>query len=331
MLILTGGRMFFSTDDCEKIDKNKVWSDALSDTYFPLSAQCGNPMDFKGTLKSWALGIVGLSEMECDSVMYRRNKSHFKEEKDNSLLITIPHKADVHFQQSSRQTSCGPGRFLVEQGDIPYEFSHTIRNKLWVLKVPTSSVQTRLGPTERLGALTFDATTGIGSYFVGSVRNTLESIDVIDSAAREMAGQHLLDLLCLSMRSDDRILDSASSTIRSAHLQRAEQFIRENLANPKLNSRLVAESCGISLRYLQGLFAENEYSVVGYIRDQRLSRCHEALSLVHESSTLAQIAHRWGFYDQAQFCKYYRNKYGCTPSDTRKITRLEAAVSSGKH
>ncbi|MBR9651362.1 helix-turn-helix domain-containing protein [Thalassovita aquimarina] len=323
--------MFFSTDHCEDIDKNKVWSETLSSTYFPLSAECRNPVDFKGNLKSWALGVVGLSEMECDSVMYRRNKSHFKEEKDNSLLITIPHRVDVHFQQSSRQTSCGPGSFLVERGDMPYEFSHAQRNKLWVLKVPTSSVQSRLGPTDRLGALTFDATSGIGSYFVGAVRNALESIDAIDSAAREMAGQHLLDLLCLSMRSDDRILDSASSSIRAAHLQRAEQFIRDNLANPNLNSQMVAESCGISLRYLQGLFAENDYSVVGYIREQRLARCHETLRMVHESSTLAQIAHRWGFYDQAQFCKYYRVKYGCTPSDTRKNTRVEAAVTSGKH
>src|SRR3546814_5591844 len=54
-----------------------------------------------------------------------------------------------------------------------------------------------------------------------------------------------------------------------SHLQRAEQFIRDNLANPNLNSQLVAESCGISLRYLQRLFAESDHSVVGYIRDKR--------------------------------------------------------------
>jgi hypothetical protein len=175
--------------------------------------------------------------MECDGVMYRRNKSHFKEEKDNSLLITIPHVADVHFHQASRQTSCGAGGFLVEQGDMPYEFSHNKSNKLWVLKVPTASVQSRLGPTERLSALTFDARSGIGSYFVGAVRNTIESIDAINDAAREMAGQHLLDLLCLSVRSDDRILDSSVSTIRAAHLQRAEQFIRDHLPNSNLDPR----------------------------------------------------------------------------------------------
>ncbi|TNJ46838.1 helix-turn-helix domain-containing protein [Phaeobacter sp. B1627] len=316
--------MLVSTDNDAATDKNAMWSRTISETYFPLSVHCRDPQAFSGSLRSWGLGILGLSEMHCDGVMYRRHKSHFAEEKGNSLLITIPHTGTVLFEQASRQSRCAPGSFLVEQGDMPYEFSHEQRNKLWVLKVPTSSVQSRLGPTERLSALTFDATTGVGSFFVGAIRNTIDSIDVINDAARELAGQHLLDLLCLSMRSDDRILDSSVSTIRAAHLQRAEQFIRDTLTNPTLTPLQVAEACGISLRYLQGLFAENACSVAGYIRDKRLARCHETLTMAHDSSTMAQIAHKWGFYDHAQFCKHYRNRFGCTPSDTRKKSRAEA-------
>jgi AraC-like DNA-binding protein len=317
--------MNFSTSQCNEENKNQIWARTLSETYFPLSAECHNPSEFEGTLNSWSLGIMGLSEMECDGVLYHRRRNHFADEKDSSLLITIPHKGDVHFKQASRDTKCGPGGFLVERGDMPYEFWHGKRNKLWVLKVPTTSVRSRLGATDRLGGLTFDAMTGVGSYFMGAVRNTIKCIDEINDAGRDMVGQHLLDLLCLSMRSDDRILDSTSSTIRAAHLQRAEQFIRDNLANPSLNSQMVAESCGISLRYLQQLFAENDHSVVGYIRDKRLTRCDEALKAANDTS-VANIAHKWGFYDHAQFCKHYRKRFGCTPTDTRKKSRQGAAV-----
>lgn len=316
--------MDFSTSNCSAADKNRVWAQTLSETYFPLSAECHNVSEFHGTLSSWSLGILGLSEMECDGVLYRRKRSHFANEKDSSLLITIPHAGDVHFKQASRDTKCGPGGFLVERGDMPYEFWHGKRNKLWVLKVPTVSVRSRLGATDRLGALTFDGTTGVGSYFMGAVRNTIACIKDINDAGRDMAGQHLLDLLCLAMRSDDRILDSQSSTIRAAHLQRAEQFIRDNLANPKLNSQLVAESCGISLRYLQQLFAENDHSIIGYIRDKRLTRCDEALRAANETTSVANIAHRWGFYDHAQFCKHYKNRFGCTPTESRRKSRREA-------
>jgi AraC-like DNA-binding protein len=320
--------MYFSTAACAEMDKNQVWAQTLSETYFPLSAEFNNDSEFEGTLKSWSLGNLGMSEMECDGVLYHRKRSHFANEKDCSLLITIPHKGDVHFKQSSRDTRCSPGGFLVERGDMPYEFWHGKRNKLWVLKVPTASVRSRLGATDRLGALTFDATQGVGSFFVGAVRNTIQCVDKINDIARDLAGQQLLDLLCLAMRSDDRILDSSSSTIRAAHLQRAEQFIRDNLANPNLNSQLVAESCGISLRYLQRLFAESDHSIVGYIRDKRLTRCDEALRLANGTSTVANIAYKWCFYDQAQFCKHYRNRFGCTPTDTRKKSRLDAVTNS---
>lgn len=318
--------MKYSTSNCSAADKNRVWAQTLSETYFPLSAECHNVSEFQGTLSSWSLGILGLSVMECDGVLYHRKRSHFANEKDSSLLITIPHKGDVHFKQASRDTRCGPGGFLVERGDMPYEFWHGKRNKLWVLKVPTTSVRSRLGATDRLGALTFDGTSGVGAYFMGAVRNTIACIDEINDAGRDMAGQHLLDLLCLSMRSDDRILDSQSSTIRAAHLQRAEQYIRDNLASPNLNSQLVAESCGISLRYLQQLFTENDHSITGYIRDKRLTRCDEALKSANDASSVATIAHRWGFYDHAQFCKHYKIRFGCTPTDTRRKSRREAAA-----
>lgn len=320
--------MYFSTAQFDETNKNELWARTLSETYFPLSAECHNEAEFEGTLNSWSLGNLGLSEMDCDGVLYHRRRTHFANEKDSSLLITIPHQGDVHFKQSSRDTKCAPGGFLVERGDQPYEFWHGKHNKLWVLKVPTASVRSRLGATDRLGALTFDATQGVGSFFIGAVRNTIECIDKINDAARGLAGQQLLDLLCLAMRSDDRILDSSSSTIRAAHLQRAEQFIRDNLANPNLNSQLVAESCGISLRYLQRLFAESDHSIVGYIRDKRLTRCDEMLKMPNDTSTVANIAYKWGFYDQAQFCKHYRNRFGCTPTDTRKKSRLGAAKAT---
>jgi AraC-like DNA-binding protein len=317
--------MFFNTTEGAQTNKNQLWAEKLSETYFPLEAECHTPSEFQGQLKSWHLGLLGLSEMECDGVLYHRRRTHFANEKDSSLLITIPHLGDVGFSQGARDTKCDPGAFLVERGDMPYEFWHGKRNRLWVLKVPTASVRSRLGSIDRLGGLTFDATSGVGSYFMGAVRNAIHCADQIDDAARDMVGQQLLDLLCLSMRSDDRILHSANSTIRAAHLQRAEGFIRETLPNPNLSSRMVAEACGISLRYLQQLFAENDYSVVGYIRDKRLTRCDEALKSATDAS-IANIAHQWGFYDHAQFCKHYRARFGCTPSDTRKLARQKAAL-----
>ncbi|MDF2230978.1 helix-turn-helix domain-containing protein [Albimonas sp. CAU 1670] len=302
-----------------------AWRRAVSETYFPLDVEIRNSAAFQGTLEAWSLGDVAISRNACDGLLYRRHRRHFLHESDSSLLITIPEIAEVGFSQGSRSTHCRPGGFLVERGDAPYEFWHGKTNSLWVLKVKASSVRSRIGPTDRIAALNFDATSGVASYFVDMVRTTGAHVDHLSPTARAAAGMHLLELLCLAIRSDDRVLDSNVSSIRAAHLHRAEQYIRDNLKDPELGPAQVAEACGISLRYLQRLFAEREQSINGFIRDKRLNRCAEELRAGGRAASVAEIAYRWGFSDQSRFSRLYKSRFGCTPTDTRRAAAAERA------
>ncbi|MGB0410387.1 MAG: helix-turn-helix domain-containing protein [Pikeienuella sp.] len=296
------------------------WQSAVSDTFFPLETTMVESQSFVGELNTWDLGIVGLSQMRCDGILYKRHKRHFLDEVESSLLITIPKLGNVGFNQNARRATCSPGEFLVERGDMPYEFWHEQTNELLVLKVSSESVRARLGPTDRLGALSFDGTAGVANYFLDVVKTTAQHVDYLDETARSAAGMHILDLLCLAIRKDDRVLDSNTSSIRAAHLHRAEQFIRDNLNNENLSSSLVAEACNVSLRYLQQLFLGADKSVSGFIREKRLIRAREDLS-VEGATTIAEIAHRWGFSDQSQFNKAYRAHFGCTPTETRRAAQ----------
>jgi AraC-like DNA-binding protein len=304
------------------------WQRAVSETYFPLDIEYRNKREFTGSLETWSLGIIGVSRMTCDGLLYRRHRRHFLNERDSSLLITIPELHEVNFSQGSRTTTCAPGGFLVERGDAPYEFWHAKANSLWVLKVPSASVRARIGSAERIGALNFDATQGVASYFLETVRTTMAHIERINEPAREAAGMYLLDMLCMSIRNDDGVLDSSTSSIRAAHLGRADRYIRDNLKRADLSPQAVAEACGISLRYLQRLFADGETSINTFIRETRLERCAEDLRAVASTSSVAEIAYRWGFTDQSQFCKHYKLRFGCTPTDTRKQAQIERLRST---
>lgn len=294
------------------------WQQTVSSTYFQLETEYRDRQAFDGDMQRWSLGVIGLSRIECDGVLYRRHRRHFLNETESSLLIAIPENEPVHFTQNQRRTSCAPGGLLIERSDAPYEYWHAKRNVQWVVKVPTASVLSRLGPTDRLGGLTLDARKGVGSYFMSSLRTTVDHVEALDEPSREAAGRHLLDLLCLAIQGDARVLGSQRSSVRAAHLYRAEQYIRDHLKDPGLGPQQVADACGISLRYLQNLFAETEHSVNGYIRDRRLSRCDEELRAAPGGLSVAEIAYRWGFADQSQFSRHYKTRYGRTPTETRK-------------
>lgn len=292
------------------------WQCAVSSTFFPLETTVRSD-DFEGKMQTWKLGDIGLSSMRSDAILYKRHKRHFLNEVDNSLLITIPKIGSVGFEQGKRTASCLPGGFLVERGDIPYEFWHNAENELLVLKVSAESVRARIGSTDRFGALSFDGRAGVANFFLDTVQATAAYAETLDNEARGVAGKHLLDLLCLAIQSDDRVLHSNISSVRAAHLHRAEQFIRDNLALETLSSKTVAEACNLSQRYLQKLFNDSDKSITEFIREKRLIRAHEDLTF-EPSISIAQIAHKWGFAEQSSFSKLYRAQFGCTPSDTRK-------------
>jgi AraC-like DNA-binding protein len=80
----------------------------------------------------------------------------------------------------------------------------------------------------------------------------------------------------------------------------------------------LADTAGVSIRTLQAGF--QRYVGVGpmaYLRDVRLARAHEDLRAGDpRETTVARVAHRWGFIHLGRFAAAYRARYGTTPSRT---------------
>lgn len=296
-----------------------LWQHQVSAAYFPLAIQSRDPERFRGRLEIWPFGAVSATRITCDPVMYRRESRHLQDDRDSSVLISVPGGSEVTFRQNGDEARCKPGGFVIERSDAPYEYSHPEADVQWVVKVPRDSVRARIGATERFVGLVQDARSGLASYFLTSLRNAIDHAAHMDPQARAIAGDHLVETLCLALRADDRAIASQTSAVRRAHLHRAEAFIRGHLKNPDLAPALVAEGCGISVRYLYRLFAESGRSVADYIRDCRLVHCDEDLRR-NRGATLTAIAYRWGFSDQAQFSRAYREKFGLSPSERRRET-----------
>ncbi|GGC44963.1 helix-turn-helix domain-containing protein [Chelatococcus reniformis] len=314
-------RVSYSTVQAAPAARKWYWNRAVSRTYFPLELSFHSTPGFAGALDVWSLGDVSISRNVSDGLVYRRHERHLLHEREESFLITAPELSDIVFVQDGREVRGRPGTFLVERSHLPYEFSHAEPNALWVLKIPAATLRARVGQPERLATLTFDATRGIGALFVDMIRLAAPRIDEMDEAARDLTGRHLVDLLALAVEADDRVLGSRGTSVQSAHLQRVERFIRANLGMSGLAPQMIADACGISVRYLHQLFEMQGSTVCGWIRSQRLMMCDEALRDPTSRRSMSEIAYQWGFGDQAQFSRHYRAHFGRTPSDTRGTTR----------
>ena len=79
----------------------------------------------------------------------------------------------------------------------------------------------------------------------------------------------------------------------------------------------MADACGISKRYLHELFGDTNQTVSQFIREERLIAARDMIAGAVRLS-MAEIAYRFGFSDQAQFSRLFRAKFGMTPSDWRR-------------
>jgi AraC-like DNA-binding protein len=95
-------------------------------------------------------------------------------------------------------------------------------------------------------------------------------------------------------------------------------YITNNLGDPSLDTCSVARANHISTRYLQGLFQEQGTTVTDWVRDRRLKACRRDLAdpALREES-IGEIAHRWGYPDQAYFSRLFRRSFGESPREWR--------------
>ena len=318
-------RASYSTDQVAPAARRQFWQDAVSKTYFPLDLRFGAGNEFSGSLGAWSLGPVAVSRNVSDGLLYRRHQRHLVAEREESYLITVPELAEIRFEQDGRQVQCRPGSFLIERSHLPYEFSHRDPAALWVMKVPSAVLRAHIARPERLATLQFDASRSVGAMFVDMLRLTGARIDEMDEPARALMGKQLIDLLAMAIEADERVLAGHSSTVRNAHLHRCEHFIRARLGDVRLSPQMVAEGCGISVRYLHQIFEAENITVGAYIRNQRLLACEAMLRDPLCRKSISEIAYEWGFGDQAQFSRNYRARFGCTPSEARSASRSPAS------
>jgi AraC-like DNA-binding protein len=134
-----------------------------------------------------------------------------------------------------------------------------------------------------------------------------------------VVGRQLVDLIGLAVSEDPRTLTSGQSSVRMAHLTRIEALVRRRLSDPSLGVGAVAAEAGISPRYLHALFRDAGQPFGHWVRTQRLEAARAALADPGNRQSIAAIAYGCGFSDQAQFSRSFRDAYGCSPRDYRRM------------
>lgn len=112
------------------------------------------------------------------------------------------------------------------------------------------------------------------------------------------------------------------AALRARQFDRICRTIETKLSDPDLTVQTIARGEGVSVRYLQQLFARSGQTVSGYVKARRLERARADLANpLHTQLSISEIGFRWGFNQSAHFSRTYRERFGEAPRDTRNRAR----------
>lgn len=110
-------------------------------------------------------------------------------------------------------------------------------------------------------------------------------------------------------------------------LQAVHRFIQRNLHRHDLSVADIARGTSISRAQLYRLFAAQDKSVHGTLREERLAK---SLSYLQQPESgrlsIGAIAYACGFSDQAVFSKLFRQRFEMAPREARASARAQGNV-----
>ena len=308
--------MRFTTNAYPKEQRYDAWRFALKRASLALEA--ADAANLYGELVQFS-SDVGISFLRLVGTAQEYTVD-FREE-PGSLWLAVLLEGICVARSASETIPINEGDMICARGEAPVSLQFTSDHRMLLLRIPANSLDQRLKAPMPDKARRLAADAGPTRVLSSMLRSLADMTgDVPDGGLRpvELA---LPEFLLASLLSDatPRALGGAAG-MRAAMLERIFQTIEMRLSDPNLNYQMVASEHGISPRYLQKLFESINDSFGHYVKLRRLERCRLDLrSPLHAQKSISDILFQWGFNDSASFSRAFREQYGISPREYRKM------------
>lgn len=202
--------------------------------------------------------------------------------------------------------------------DLGAAWSMELREDFEILLVETPRERLRLGrhgvalPTVLGATVAAAAARSVMRTFAANMTD----MDLADLMSLEAA---VTELVSSALLSEARAGSEPMTQVQAAHLRRIYAAIETRMVEPDLTMSDIARQENLSQRYLQKLFECQRTTFSARLRRRRLERCSlDLINPKHAGESIADIAFRWGFRDQATFSRAFSAAFGQTPREARK-------------
>jgi AraC-like DNA-binding protein len=309
----------------------EAFHDKVSERLLPVQLSTENVATFRARLRSANLGLVQLNELWASHpFVARRTNKHIARTDAEYLKVTVQLSGFSMVSQAGENITLRPGDFMLYDTARPYQISGAASTHIQTLMFARDSLRLSASQVQWLTTRRISGRDGLGSLVAQYVAGLARQLDTVGCGSWHLADA-TLGLLAAAF--SDQLTHTDRTGIGNGEaglLLRIRTHIEHRLDDPDLDVASIAAAHHVSVRRLQKLFADQEQTVTGWIRNRRIEHCRRDLANpALADRTVSSIATRWGMFDPAHFSRLFKSTYGLSPREyrVRALAEVRAKAS----
>lgn len=247
-----------------------------------------------------------------------RSYSHIADG-DDSMLLVLPRSGIMGVNADGRgEQVCRPGQMYV----VPTDQRFGTRDEGYVhvlnVTVPRDWVEKRMLQRDLLvGKVQTPTDSSALQLLMRYTDHVLASKDAMTPKLAELVELQFLDLLALTLDVDVDSCHLASNRgMKDVQFKFICDFIRDNIADPKLDIHVVSKKHNISPQSIRKLFQRAGTNFIDYVNGLRLDWVFQALkNPVAPKKSISSLAYAVGFNNLAWFNRAFKQRFDVVPSE----------------
>jgi AraC-like DNA-binding protein len=273
----------------------------------------------QGKLTGVDLGRLTAHKVSGTPQLIRRTQRAVRQEPFDRFKMSVVVRGRLTVHQNGGEAVVEPGEMIIYDTSRPYDLRFDGMWTTAVIAFPRNSLGLPTHILNEALLCSLPSSVGTGAVLSSFVSEAVRQAEAIGLSAAERLGEAGLQLVAGTLSESGLRKGNA---YEDAARMRVLAYIRAHLDNPQLSHATVAAAHHMGSRSLDRLFEHEPLSVTGYIRSSRLNAVRLDLKdPLLANRSIAAIAARWCFFDQAHFTRVFRAQFGTTPSAVRGSRR----------
>jgi len=333
--------MILDTRSIAPSDRFQFWCDFISRRLLVTTLHSANKPDYIGQIEIHGLDdgyLVFVRGDSCGSVRGRKEIALSPRDAPRWLLMRMNVSARV--EHCGRKSCMQAGDLILIDTRRPYEREDAPLD-CTILAMSDGPLRDWDAVFENCAGHRFSAMQGWGrllsAHLAGLSPELLLSIGKHGTMTAIFTKNLVYMLLQMALQESQNMAGEKPASVRSEQARESLYnlmllWIREHHDDPLITAEQLAQSFGVSLRYVHKLFAAHSQGrgFLAYLQRTRLEHAAQLLSNVREAgSSISDISWRCGFSDVSTFGRLFKRHYNMTPGSYRGIQLKAGDGSSG--